>query len=122
MDSSILQLATVILRSYVTGLQPCLKAAVLLNALSPGVTLEVYRYLKKREVELLMDQMEQVPHTHSIETLAVIDEFFGDQNLRHVIQVSVTQSDEMVSALERWARRNPRKLACFLQEKWLGEE
>jgi len=122
MDPNILRLATVILQNYVGGLQSCQKAAVIINALSPGVKLEVYRYLSSPEVQRLMDQMEGLPHCNSIETLAVIDEFFSCNNLWHVMRVRVKESAEMVSALERWARRNPRKLAVFLRDRWLLSE
>ncbi len=120
MEPPILQEANEILKHYVGRLKAHQKAAILLNALTSEVTIEVSRGFTEREIQVLLPEMSKLSNTSSIETLAVINEFFGLHNLWPIMDNAASNSDLMVHQLERWARKNPRRLARLLRDSWLA--
>lgn len=112
--------ASNIVKSYVARSKPLQKAAILLNCLSPEVTVEVSRGFTEREIKGLLPEMTRLPYTNSIETVAIINEFFYIHRLWPTVGGPYDDSQEILQALERWASRNPRRLAKLLKESWLS--
>jgi len=112
--------ASNIVKSFVARSKPLQKAAILLNSLSPEVTVEVSRGFTEREIKGLLPEMTRLPYANSIETVAIISEFFHIHRLWPSVGGSLTESEEILRALERWASRNPRRLAKLLKESWLS--
>lgn len=109
-----------IVKSHVARSKPLQKAAILLNSLTPEVTMEVSRGLTEREVRGLLPEMTKLPCSNSIETVAIVNEFFHIHRLWPSLGGPMDDSQEILRALERWAARNPRRLARLLKESWLS--
>jgi len=114
------QEAANIVKGYAARSKPLQKAAILLNALSPEVTVEVSRGFSEREIKGLLPEMTRLPYSNSIETVAVINEFFYIHRLWAAVGGPLSDSQDILRALERWAGRNPRRLAKLLKESWLS--
>jgi flagellar motor switch protein FliG len=112
--------AAQIVKSYVAKAKPLQKAAILLNCLTPEVTVEVSRGLSEREIKTLMPEMERLPYSNSIESVAVINEFFHIHRLWPAVGGVMSDSQDILRALEKWSARNPRRLAKLLKESWLS--
>jgi hypothetical protein len=112
--------ASNIVKGFVARSKPLQKAAILLNALSPEVTVEVSRGLTEREIRGLLPEMTRQPYANSIETVVIINEFFHIHRLWTSVGGPLEDSSEILRALERWATRNPRRLARLLKESWLS--
>lgn len=112
--------ASNIVKSHVARSKPLLKAAILLSSLSPEVTVEVSRGFTERDVKGLLPEMTRLPYANSIETVAIINEFFHIHRLWPSVGGPLSDSHEILQALERWATRNPRRLAKLLKESWLS--
>jgi len=112
--------ASNVVKSYTARYKPLQKAAILLNSLSPEVTVEVSRGLTEREIKCLLPEMTRLPYSNSIETVAIINEFFHIHRLWPVVGGPMSDSQEILRALERWAGRNPRRLAKLLKESWMS--
>jgi flagellar motor switch protein FliG len=119
MAREIVSEASNVVKSYAARSKPLQKAAILLNSLSPEVTVEVSRGLTEREIKGLLPEMTRLPHSNSIETVAIVNEFFHIHRLWAVVGGQLSDSQEILRALERWASRNPRRLAKLLKESWL---
>jgi len=111
--------ASQIVKSMAAKSKPLQKAALLLNALEPGLTLEVARELGEREVKNVLAELDRLPKS-SVESVAIINEFFCIHRLWTTVGGPLTDADQILEALERWARRNPRRLARLLKESWLA--
>ena len=111
--------ASQIVKSMAAKSKPLQKAALLLNALEPGLTLEVARELGEREVKNVLAELDRLPKS-SVESVAIINEFFCIHRLWITVGGPLTDADQILEALERWARRNPRRLARLLKESWLA--
>jgi len=121
MREDIIQEASAILKLYVSRFRNVQKAAIMLNALSSDTSLEVLRYMTERENKLLVPELRKMPYTNSVETVAVIDEFLAKENLWDILGGHLTHPDEILPALEKWAKKNPRKLARLMKELWLAK-
>jgi flagellar motor switch protein FliG len=122
MSKEIIREATSVLKLYVSRFKSVQKAAILLNSVAPETSLEVSRYLTEKDNKSLLPELHKMPYTNSIETLAVIDEFLEEENLWAVVGVSLKQPEEILPALEKWAQKNPRKLARMIKELWLSQK
>jgi flagellar motor switch protein FliG len=121
MSHDIIQEASAILKFYVSKFRNVQKAAILLNSLSPDTSLEVLRYMTEKENRVLVPELRKMPYTNSVETVAVIDEFLQKENLWEILGGHLTHPDEILPALEKWAKKNPRKLARLMKELWLSK-
>lgn len=120
MSRDVVAEAAKVVKGHAARQKPLQKAAILLNCLSPEVTVEVSRGLSEREIKGLLPEMTKLPYSNSIETVAIINEFFHIHRLWPSVGGSLSDSQEILTALERWAARNPRKLAKLLKESWLS--
>lgn len=111
--------ASNIVKSHVAKSKPLQKAAILLNSLSPELTVEVSRGFTEREIRGLMPELTRLPPS-SVESVAVINEFFCIHRLWTTVGGPLTDAQQIIDALERWAARNPRRLARLLKESWLS--
>lgn len=111
--------ASNIVKSHVAKSKPLQKAAILLNALSPELTVEVSRGFTEREIKGLMPEMSRLPAS-SVESVAVINEFFCLHRLWTAVGGPLTDARQILEALEIWAGRNPRRLARLLKESWMA--
>ncbi|MBM3460842.1 MAG: hypothetical protein FJX76_01950 [Armatimonadetes bacterium] len=112
--------AAAIVKGFAARVKPLHKAAILLNCLSPEVTVEVSRGLTEREIKGLLPEMTRLQHSNTIETVAIVNEFFHLHRLWPTLGGPLDDPGEIVRAMERWAGRNPRRLAKLLKESWLS--
>jgi flagellar motor switch protein FliG len=113
--------ASRLVKEQVARLKPVQKAAVLLHALSNDVIREVSRNLTESEVRALLPEMNRFPNSSSVETVGVVNEFLHIHKMWQSLGRSVLNDGQaMLEALQRWATRNPRRVAALLRESWLS--
>ena len=112
--------ASNIVKGQVARLKPLHKAAILLHALRDETTREVTRGLREFEVKGLLAEIDRLPDCTSVETVAVVHEFFHIHRLFSSLGDALETSDDILKAVERWASRHPRRLALLLKESWLS--
>ncbi len=112
--------ASRLIKEQVAKLKPVQKTAVLLHALNEDIVREVSRNLSEAEVRVLLPEMNRFPNASSVETVGVINEFLHIHKLWGGLGGVMTDSQEILDALQRWATRNPRRMARLLRESWLS--
>lgn len=119
MSTDVVHEASRIVEGLVARSKPLLKAALLLNSLSPELTVEVSRGLTEREIKRLLPELRHLPSS-SVASIAVVSEFFSQHRLWTAVGGPLHDAAQIIDALERWAARNPRRLARLLKESWLA--
>jgi flagellar motor switch protein FliG len=112
--------ASRLVKEQVARLKPVQKTAVLLRALSDDTVREVSRSLTEEEVRVLLVEMNRMPTASSVETVGVINEFLHIHKLWAPLGGVLTDSQQILDGLHRWAARNPRRMARLLRESWLS--
>jgi hypothetical protein len=108
-----------VLRKHIARQDPLKKAAVLLSALSTETVLTISRDFSERELRALIPVMAALPYGHSVETLAIVDEFFHNNHLWETVGTSLVEAEEIIRAFEEWARKNSKQLSRCLKSTWL---
>jgi|WetSurMetagenome_2_1015567.scaffolds.fasta_scaffold1416526_1 hypothetical protein len=112
-------IALEVLKKHIARQDPLQKAAVLLSALSTETVLGISRDFSERELRALIPAMAALPYGHTVETFAIVDEFFHHNHLWEIVGTSLVDGEEIIKAFEEWARKNSRQLSRYLKSTWL---
>ena len=120
MSRTVLAEAAQLVKACAARNKPLKKAAILLNCLSSEVLVEVARAFTECEMKQLTPEVTKLPCARTVESVAVVSEFFCIHRLWSVVGGDLEDSREILKALDSWAGANPRKLARLLRESWMS--
>lgn len=115
MECILINEARTVLLKCVARKEPLWKASVLLNALPADVIINVSREFRERDIRAILSVMSTMVSVQSIETVAVINDFFIIHDLWNTVGTALSEAGEITDAFIDWASQNPGQLGRLLK-------
>jgi hypothetical protein len=121
MNPDILKKASDILSNMIEAKDSFEKIAVILKVIPIDCFDEAFRFFDTDDQQMILEALETEIRINSIETMMVVEEFIKLNDLGRFLKANTVGIEETLTAFQKYAGKNPRKISQMLVQTWLDK-